>query len=272
MQLHDPSSSAAYLNISNSSTGVNAARGLLIGLNGNAAILANLENGNLRLGTNNLTRMAIDATGNVGINNLSPAYKLDVNGDVNLTGLLRVNGSAGTTGQVLSSNGGSDPTWKSTSFSNNTRFAVDAYLSSPGTSSSFTGGILNFTTVKYNLDPTSISIGGSSITISKSGLYHFEAFYDIQFYYTSSSVAVSPALTSYISVDYTGGFNHLMAYHDVLRRDGSTNSWYYNLKASFDVYLQAPRVISFYSGLSNLAGPTNSVIQEGILYGHLISD
>ena len=35
---------------------------------------------------------------NVGINNISPAYNLDVNGDINLTGSLRVNGVAQTFG------------------------------------------------------------------------------------------------------------------------------------------------------------------------------
>ena len=49
--------------------------------------------------------------GNVGIGTLTPAYQLDVAGDVNLTGVLRVNGAAGTAGQYLKSNGASDPTW-----------------------------------------------------------------------------------------------------------------------------------------------------------------
>ena len=56
---------------------------------------------------------AVFLNGNVGINNISPAYKLDINGDINIgTGLLRVNGNPGTSGQVLTSNGSSDPTWQ----------------------------------------------------------------------------------------------------------------------------------------------------------------
>lgn len=43
---------------------------------------------------------------NVGINNPSPQYPLDVNGDVNIaTGSLRINGGLGTSGQVLTSTG-----------------------------------------------------------------------------------------------------------------------------------------------------------------------
>ena len=42
---------------------------------------------------------------NVGIGNPNPAEKLDVNGNVNITGTLKANGNAGTAGQVLMSTG-----------------------------------------------------------------------------------------------------------------------------------------------------------------------
>jgi len=45
-------------------------------------------------GYNNSTRVAIDSSGNVGINDTTPSYKLDVNGDINATGALRIGGSA----------------------------------------------------------------------------------------------------------------------------------------------------------------------------------
>lgn len=44
-------------------------------------------------------------TGNFGIGLTSPAYKLDVNGDINLSGGIRASGSFGLSGQVLSSTG-----------------------------------------------------------------------------------------------------------------------------------------------------------------------
>lgn len=51
-------------------------------------------------------------TNRVGINTASPAYDLDVTGNVNLTGRLSVNGNAGTDGFVLLSGGASaSPTW-----------------------------------------------------------------------------------------------------------------------------------------------------------------
>ena len=49
--------------------------------------------------------------GNMGINNLTPIYPLDVTGDINTTGTLRVNGSPGTSGQVLRSNGNGTMAW-----------------------------------------------------------------------------------------------------------------------------------------------------------------
>jgi hypothetical protein len=49
--------------------------------------------------------------GRMGINNLVPSYPLDVTGDINTTGALRVNGSAGAGGQVLRSNGNGTMAW-----------------------------------------------------------------------------------------------------------------------------------------------------------------
>lgn len=49
--------------------------------------------------------------GRLGINNLDPAFPLDVTGDVNTTGALRVNGNAGSNGQLLRSNGDGTMKW-----------------------------------------------------------------------------------------------------------------------------------------------------------------
>jgi len=50
----------------------------------------------MRFETNNIENMRIDSLGNVGIGSNSPAFKLDVNGDINFTGTLRSNGNAFT--------------------------------------------------------------------------------------------------------------------------------------------------------------------------------
>ncbi len=48
---------------------------------------------------------------NVGINNPTPTEPLDVNGNVNIAGQLKLNGNAGQANQVLMKNGSNAPTW-----------------------------------------------------------------------------------------------------------------------------------------------------------------
>ncbi|MBL7745482.1 MAG: hypothetical protein JNN00_18575 [Chitinophagaceae bacterium] len=56
--------------------------------------------------------LMITPSGRLGINKQNlPAYTLDVNGDVNTTGTLRVNGNQGASGQVLRSNGDGTMGW-----------------------------------------------------------------------------------------------------------------------------------------------------------------
>ncbi|KKT54493.1 MAG: hypothetical protein UW47_C0005G0041 [Candidatus Woesebacteria bacterium GW2011_GWA1_44_23] len=79
----------------------------LIGLN-NSNQLQIGENANgvpLIFKSGSSGQMLFDTSGNLGIGLTNPSYKLDVTGDINLTGALRDNGSAGTSGQVLSTTG-----------------------------------------------------------------------------------------------------------------------------------------------------------------------
>ncbi len=59
----------------------------------NGAFFGTKTNNNFSLMTNNMNRMLITSTGNVGIGNVSPAYTLDVTGNINASGNLYVNGS-----------------------------------------------------------------------------------------------------------------------------------------------------------------------------------
>ena len=49
--------------------------------------------------------VALIANGNLGIGNTSPSHRLRVQGDISVSGGIHANGSLGTAGQVLSSNG-----------------------------------------------------------------------------------------------------------------------------------------------------------------------
>jgi hypothetical protein len=50
--------------------------------------------------------------GNVGIRNISPDYPLDVNGNINTTGNILVNGTDGVAGQVLMKNSAGNMAWQ----------------------------------------------------------------------------------------------------------------------------------------------------------------
>jgi len=266
LQLHTPLSPTSYMSFTNNTTGVNAGSGLLLGLNGNSAVLVNLENGNLRLGTNNLTRIMIDGSGNVGVGNLAPAYKLDVNGDMNVTGTLRMNGSAGTAGQVLTSNGTADPTWKSTAYGNTTRFSVI------GSEGATTTSNLNLTTV-YNTNTTDVTVGASSMTINKSGLYHIEGSGDFEADW-SPSASFTPVMA--LSASITPGTSNIIGFVFGAMRldDGVTAYQRYRSFSIFsaEVYITSGSTITFAPTL--FAPPSGLFLFNYVvrIRGHLISE
>lgn len=85
----------------------------------------------LIFGTNSIERIRIASTGNVGIGVTSPAYKLDVNGDININGVFRINGTpissgGGGTGTITGSGTTTYiPKWTSSSALGDSPIAVD---------------------------------------------------------------------------------------------------------------------------------------------------
>ncbi len=77
---------------------------------GSAASLGTIDNFSLTVKTNNLNRMTIDPTGNIGVGSTTPNYKLDVAGDVNVSGNFKVNGvNIATGGGTVTNVSGSAP-------------------------------------------------------------------------------------------------------------------------------------------------------------------
>jgi len=91
--------------------------------------VANTEIFNLWNGMNGVV-LTVKGNGNLGIVNSNPTERLDVNGNVKFSGALMPNNSAGTSGQVLKSNGpGVAPGWVSSTnalFSNTYLFDLTA--------------------------------------------------------------------------------------------------------------------------------------------------
>jgi hypothetical protein len=73
---------------------------------------SNFNNGQyLDIKSDSVFIATFQGNGRLGVNNPGPAYPLDVTGDINTTGALRVNGAAGSGGQVLRSNGNGTMGW-----------------------------------------------------------------------------------------------------------------------------------------------------------------
>jgi hypothetical protein len=117
--------------------------------------LGSTNNQPLIFQTNNTETMRLTETGNLGIGTNNPAEKLDVAGNVRFTGALMPNGSAGTTGEVLVSQGaGNPPQW-----STETDPVYSGWINATG---STTNQILRYNGTKYV--PTSTGNLGTSTT------------------------------------------------------------------------------------------------------------
>jgi microcystin-dependent protein len=105
------------------------------GGSGNTAGIVTSGGEEIYFKTASTTRITVDVSGDVGIGTTTPTEKLSVEGDINLTGALKSNGSAGTNGYVLQTTG-SGITWVATS----TLGFVDTGITSYGIGDAVTTG------------------------------------------------------------------------------------------------------------------------------------
>lgn len=149
-----------------------------------------------------LMMFVIPSFAQVGINTLTPAEMLDVNGNLKLDGAFMPNNAAGTAGQLLESAGvGNPPTWGAnlTNVTDITRYTVTGPNLAPNTVYSFTVGIAGVATQ-------------STAIITLEGLWPSDIFDDLTFHNIEMRVneirfSVSnntPALggTTYLTPDF----------------------------------------------------------------------
>lgn len=86
LQLHNESSGQVYLQFTNSVTGETSSSGFQVGIDAaEEGLVWHYRSEPIKFATGNSERMRVTSTGDVGINETSPNYRLDVNGDLGFT-------------------------------------------------------------------------------------------------------------------------------------------------------------------------------------------
>jgi hypothetical protein len=193
----------------------------------------------------------------------------EFNGAVNIGGSLQLNGNAGLAGQVLTSNSTAAPTWQTlnAALANDIRFEADF----TGTSTSSATPALAYTTA-YNLNPAVVSISGTGIFVSRSGLYHIEGFYEIRTVFN-----VAPSLMHYsYSLNVDGRLYRHFTSGPLDRDLSNTSIFIYKKLIPFvnEVYILAPGLILPSTEVNFNAGPATltSVTHSGKISGYLMAD
>ncbi len=224
--------------------------------------------------TNLLERLTISNNGNIGVGRIDPIAKLDVAGDINTTGLIKVSNVSGTAGQVLTSNGPAAPTWSNSSFNNDIRFGVTI------ASNSTTGTPLLFNQV-YNTNPSLVTIKpGSSapndngeITVVKAGLYRLNG--SIGFKFTCASLPYQqPSVNiSVIANNFTYQVADFLEMPRLALGPYNTNFYYGVVKEfSYDIYMEANTKIRIGNSVNFTSSDVIVNYRNGSFSGYLISE
>lgn len=132
-----------------------------------------------------------------------------ITGNTNIGGQLQMGGNAGTSGQVLTSNGASSPSWQSVA-NPKTGFHAEAAIAQ--TLTQFTQTKINFTTENFD-DGSDYNNGTSTFIVPATGVYHFDAhitFFDADpgtyrlFLDNNTSIADGEYARSYCQVSTIG--------------------------------------------------------------------
>ena len=232
------------------------------------------------------------AQNKVGINTNSPLETLDVNGNTNLRGLIKLSGNSGASGQVLTSKGaGNNPVWSSIALSGGGRFwaTINNNSKSSGSSSGRALWDLNADVTQEDsvdfataiVTGTDITVNSSGLTnnfivINKTGLYHFEGTMRL-FVTNPIGVTMKPRGFIKIIANRPAGTDvDLFLVEEVmpLTGDASTGAptQQFNLLAKFsiDIHLEMNTTVSFETGF-NLLRFTQPLLAIGVSSGGSLS-
>jgi hypothetical protein len=197
------------------------------------------------------------ANGRIGLGNSSPTERLDVNGNININGLLKLNGNPGLAGQFLSSNGTGNPAWKNTSYSNDTRFSFDFNSGAAPLS-----GDIQFSRTKYNLNAETVIMNPAGVTINKTGLFHLEILVNVHILHGTTD-------NRYISCQlFSGSEAYSMLNQKIPLSEGSNEL---TERFSIDLHVTAGTVLRVYYSF-NATSPGEFRTISGQFVGNLIAE
>lgn len=235
---------------------------------------------------------------NVGINIASPIETLDINGNTNFRGLLKLNGVGGAKGQVLTSQGVNDPIWLNTAYTGGGRFWVTMANGTRTGIQTPVGRGVNWvlnnsgeTTQEDSIDFASVFVQGTDIsvsnqgivnnfvTINKDGLYHFEGV--VRMFVTGDvdGLVMTPRSTLKLRLFKAGEVNTDLYMEEELMflsaqpSTGFANKSYNNtVHFKIDLHLESGTTVAFYGGFNQLRmTPSIPLIAMGFTAGGYIS-
>jgi hypothetical protein len=230
------------------------------------------------------------------------AQNLDVIGDINTKGKVKLNGNAGTVGQVLTSNGAAAPTWTSLvaplataggrfsyryenvtsqTSGNNVDNHFSSTLNAPTSQSAFisfdTGGG-GGTDYNTNSDVT-VDLNTGLFTFNRAGLYHFEGCLRMFLSCTNAGTQTAGLATN-LSLLINGTTTSHIVNQVVLPFNGPVNASFDQyggiLSYSFDRYFTAGGTLRMKMNMFNINTAitiTNLGLSAGgYVAGHFVSE
>jgi hypothetical protein len=122
---------------------------------------------------------------------------------------------------------------------------------------------------RYNTNSIAVSISGSSITIKKAGLYHFEGMYAVSVF--GANAAALPEITFALAV---GSDHYAVAKKKLIPSKDldKTNAYQFSELYSIELYIPAGTVITLKKNISASFAINSNIMTEGWFSGYLVSE